>query len=109
VVQASIAMWNSESIEVLKKLWSHGQSAGQIAEQLNCSRSAVCAKLQRLGLRRAHKPPTSKPMILPARSVKSSDAKRSRPLRRPQKQAKREEYSQRELHEMLAQAVKNTG
>jgi hypothetical protein len=48
-------------------------------------------------------------MILPARSVKSSDAKRSRPLRRPQKQAKREEYSQRELHEMLAQAVKNTG
>ncbi|MDE2330008.1 MAG: GcrA cell cycle regulator, partial [Bradyrhizobium sp.] len=85
------------------------QSAGQIAERLDCSRSAVTAKLQRLGLRRAHKPPTSKPMILPARSTKSSDAKHSRPMRRAQKKkAKREEYRQQALYEMLAQAVKNT-
>lgn len=101
-------MWNSENIELLKRLWSRGQSAGQIAERLDCSRSAVTAKLQRLGLRRAHKPPTSKPMILPARSTKSSDAKRSRPMRRAHKPAKRAEYSQQELYEMLAQAVKNT-
>lgn len=102
-------MWNAENIELLKMLWSHGQSAGQIAERLDCSRSAVCAKLQRLGLRRARKPPTSKPKILSARSTKSSDTKRWRAVGKVRKQAKYVEHSQRELYEILAQAVKNTG
>jgi len=101
-------MWNDENEALLKKYWSYGHSAGQIADKLGCSRSAVCAKLQRLGLRRARKPPTSKPMILSARS-RGPDTKRSRPVRRVRKQAEREQCSQRELYEMLAQAVKNTG
>lgn len=101
-------MWNAKNIELLKTLWSHGQSAGQIAERLDCSRSAVCAKLKRLGLRRARKPPTSKPMILSVRSAKSSDVKRWRPARKVRKKAPRAEYSQRELYQMLMQAVKNT-
>lgn len=101
-------MWNAENVELLRTLWSRGQSAGQIAERLDCSRNAVCAKLLRLGLRRARKPPTSKPMILSVRSTKSADVKRWRPARKVRKKAAREEYSQRELYAMLAQAVKNT-
>ncbi|MEO6780032.1 MAG: GcrA family cell cycle regulator [Bradyrhizobium sp.] len=53
-------MWDLTKIELLEKLWTAGNSAGQIAIQLDCSRSAVCAKLQRLGLKRGRKPPTAK-------------------------------------------------
>ncbi len=102
-------MWNAENILLLRKLWSHGQSAGQIAERLDFSRSAVSAKLKRLGLKRGHKPPTCKPVILAARSA-SSGIKRYLPVRRRRKRhVEREEYSQRQLYAMLSEAVKNTG
>jgi|SRR6516225_8461911 GcrA cell cycle regulator len=102
-------MWDKENVERLRKLWLCGESAGQIAAKLNCSRSAVCAKLQRLGLRRAPKPPTSKPAILAARKAPFA-VKRSAPIQRTRKRAapKRAEYTRRQLYEMLAQAVKNT-
>ncbi|WP_298106328.1 GcrA family cell cycle regulator [Bradyrhizobium sp.] len=58
-------MWTPDNVELLKKLWGYGHSTGQIAARLECSRSAVCAKLQRLGLRREdHKP---KPVSMFAR------------------------------------------
>src|SRR6266851_5139928 len=57
--------WDAEDVALLKKLWAVGQSAAQIARRLGCSRSAVCAKLTRLGLKRSHKPPTAKPKIRP--------------------------------------------
>jgi GcrA cell cycle regulator len=57
-------MWNDVNVALLKKLWTEGQSAGQIAGRLGCSRSAICAKLQRLGLKRGRKPPTAKPTIV---------------------------------------------
>ena len=47
-----------------KKVWASGHSAAQIATRLGHSRNAVCAKLLRLGLKRAHKPPTAKPKIV---------------------------------------------
>ena len=102
-------MWNSETEELLKKLWSYGQSAGQIADKLGCSRSAVSGKLQRLGLTRARKPPTSKPVILSVRKRSTRPTEKvSQPVRRVWKKANRERSSQRELYEILAPAVRNT-
>ena len=102
-------MWNSDTEELLKKLWFYGQSAGQIADKLGCSRSAVCGKLQRLGLTRARKPPTSKPVILSVRKCSTRPSEKvSQPVRRVRKKANREGPSQRELYEILALAVRNT-
>ena len=57
-------MWDAASVVLLRKLWASGRSAGQIASRLGHSRSAVCAKLLRMGLKRGHKPPTAKPKIV---------------------------------------------
>jgi len=56
--------WDAKNVALLKNLWSVGQSAGQIARRLGCSRNAVCGRLTRLGLKRGHKPPTAKPKIM---------------------------------------------
>lgn len=43
--------WNDERVEVLKKLWSEGLSAAQIAGRLGgVTRNAVIGKVHRLGL-----------------------------------------------------------
>ena len=43
--------WNDERVELLKKMWSEGQSASQIAKELgNVTRNAVIGKVHRLGL-----------------------------------------------------------
>ena len=43
--------WNDERVEVLKKLWSEGLSASQIASRLgSVTRNAVIGKVHRLGL-----------------------------------------------------------
>jgi GcrA cell cycle regulator len=106
--------WNTKDVALLKKLWSLGQSAAQIARRLGCSRDAVCGRLTRLGLKRGYKPPTAKPKIRPT------------PKRRPamlaacacpvakkvsRKTAGRQpkEFSKRQLYAMLAEAVRNTG
>jgi GcrA cell cycle regulator len=99
-------MWNDANVALLKDLWSRGYSASDIAGKLEgCSRSAVCAKLQRLGLKRAHKPPTSKPVILSVRR-RAVEAVPRAPTAR--KSFERVNYTKRELQEMLAKAVKNT-
>jgi GcrA cell cycle regulator len=46
--------WNPKNIELLKNLWTAGHRAGQIAVQLDCSRSAVSGKVTRLGPRTQH-------------------------------------------------------
>jgi GcrA cell cycle regulator len=56
--------WDAKDVALLKKLWATGESAAQIARLLGYSRNAVCAKLLRLGLKRGHRPPTSKPKIV---------------------------------------------
>src|SRR5882757_6824762 len=33
--------WDAKNVALLKKLWAVGQSAGQIARRLGCSRNAV--------------------------------------------------------------------
>ena len=43
--------WNDERVETLKKMWSEGQSASQIAKELGgVTRNAVIGKVHRLGL-----------------------------------------------------------
>jgi GcrA cell cycle regulator len=97
-------MWNAANVRLLKTLWAKGHSSGQIAAKLNCSRSAVCAKLQRLGLQRRHAPPTAKPKIVKVPKVVAhpSPPHAQRPLARV-------EFTKRQLYEMLAAAVRNTG
>ena len=56
--------WDTEEVALLKNLWATGESAAEIARLLGHIRNAVCAKLLRLGLKRGHRPPTSKPKIV---------------------------------------------
>ena len=43
--------WTDERVELLRKLWSEGLSASQIAAQLGrCTRNAVIGKVHRLKL-----------------------------------------------------------
>jgi len=52
--------WNDERVELLKKLWSDGLSASQIAAELGgITRNAVIGKVHRLGLSGRAKSPSS--------------------------------------------------
>jgi GcrA cell cycle regulator len=52
--------WTDERVELLKKLWSDGLSASQIAAELGgITRNAVIGKVHRLGLAGRAKSPTS--------------------------------------------------
>jgi GcrA cell cycle regulator len=55
--------WTEDQENACKAMWTEGKSAAQIAAVIQCSRSAVCAKLQRLNLKRGRKQPTAKPRI----------------------------------------------
>jgi GcrA cell cycle regulator len=107
-------MWDTTSVALLKKLWTDGRSAGQIATRLGHSRNAVCAKLLRIGLRRGHKSPTAKPKIVSVPKQKRALlAACARPVDRvmsPRKPVamQPEELTKRQLYAMLAEAVKNT-
>ena len=51
--------WSDDRIEMLKKLWENGLSAGQIAAELgNVTRNAVIGKVHRLGLSGRRKSPS---------------------------------------------------
>jgi GcrA cell cycle regulator len=52
--------WNDERVELLKKLWTDGLSASQIAGELGgVTRNAVIGKVHRLGLSGRAKSPSS--------------------------------------------------
>jgi GcrA cell cycle regulator len=107
--------WDAKDVALLKKLWSVGQSAAQIARRLGYSRNSVCAKLTRLGLKRGHKPPTANPRIVSvpkrrsaqlaacAGSVDKVVSTRKPAVTQPK------EFTKRQLYAMLAEAVRNTG
>ncbi len=106
--------WDAKDVARLKKLWAVGQSAAQIARRVGYSRNAVCAKLNRLGLKRGHKPPTAKPRIRPVPKRRPALlAACARPVAKKvsRKTAGRQpkEFSKRQLYAMLAEAVRNTG
>ena len=53
-------IWTDERVELLKKLWSDGLSASQIAAELGgITRNAVIGKVHRLGLSGRAKSPSS--------------------------------------------------
>ena len=104
--------WDAKDVALLKKLWTVGQSAEQIARRLGYSRNAVCAKLTRLGLKRDHKPPTAKPQIrpvpkrIPALAACASPV--AKKVSRKVSAGKPKEFTKRQLYAMLAEAVRNT-
>ncbi|MCR9127042.1 MAG: GcrA cell cycle regulator [Rhodobacteraceae bacterium] len=59
--------WTDERVELLRKMWSDGQSASQIAKELGgVTRNAVIGKVHRLGLsNRAAGAPAAKPEAKP--------------------------------------------
>ena len=60
--------WTDERVELLKKLWSDGLSASQIAAELGgITRNAVIGKVHRLGLSGRAKSPSSAPRPRKAR------------------------------------------
>ncbi|MBX9646940.1 MAG: GcrA family cell cycle regulator [Xanthobacteraceae bacterium] len=107
--------WDAKEIAALEKLWTNGQSAGEIARSLGQSRNAVCAKLKRMGLKRGHKPPTASPRIVSApKSKPAQSAACTRPMDRVVSRKKpvvrqQNELTKNQLYAMLAQAVRNTG
>lgn len=57
-----IPTWSDDRVELLKKLWTEGFSASQIAAEIgNVSRNAVIGKIHRLGLCRDKDPRKSAP------------------------------------------------
>jgi len=107
-------MWDAANVGVLRKLWVSGHSAGQIASRLGYSRDAVCAKLQRMGLKRGHKPPTAKPKIVSVPKRRPAlIAACARPVQKvvsSRKPVKRQpkEFTKAQLNAMLADAIANT-
>lgn len=106
--------WDAKGVTLLKKLWASGHSAAQIATRLGHSRNAVSAKLLRLGLKRAHKPPTANPKIVsvPKRQP-ALLAACARPVHKIMSTPKPvspqpKELTKSQLNEMLAQAAANT-
>jgi GcrA cell cycle regulator len=106
--------WDAEDVALLKKLWAAGRSAAQIACRLGYSRNAACAKLNRLDLKRGHKPPTAKPKIRPVPKRRPAlSAACSRPptkiVSRKTVVKRPKEFTKRQLYAMPAEAVRNTG
>ena len=106
--------WDAEDVALLKTLRTAGESAAEISRILGYSRNAVCAKLLRLGLKRGHRPPTSKPKIVSvpkrkpallaacARPVDKIVSARKRVTKQPK------EFTKSQLRAMLAEATANT-
>ncbi|WP_029063904.1 GcrA family cell cycle regulator [Labrenzia sp. DG1229] len=75
--------WTNERVELLKKLWSDGLSASQIAGELGgVTRNAVIGKVHRLGLSGRAK--TSNSSAKPRRPRTSTVSPGSSPKRAPQ-------------------------
>ena len=56
--------WTDERVETLKKMWSDGQSASQIAKELGgVTRNAVIGKVHRLGLSNRAGGPVDAPLV----------------------------------------------
>lgn len=70
--------WTDERVETLKKMWTEGQSASQIAKELGgVTRNAVIGKVHRLGLsNRADEVEDIAPMSEPSKPEAKSDAAR---------------------------------
>ena len=74
--------WTDERVELLKKMWSEGQSASQIAKELGgVTRNAVIGKVHRLGLSNRAGASAPAPEKKPAKQTATS--KPSKPATKP--------------------------
>ena len=81
--------WTDERVELLKKMWSDGQSASQIAKELGgVTRNAVIGKVHRLGLSNrtasaatAKPEPKAKPAPAPKAEAKAKPAPKTEAAR----------------------------
>ncbi|WP_417724375.1 GcrA family cell cycle regulator [Salipiger sp.] len=79
--------WTDERVELLKKMWSEGQSASQIAKELGgVTRNAVIGKVHRLGLSNRTGPGTGPTPAAPVKDAKPVKEK-EKPVRPPVKPA----------------------
>ncbi|TNF17698.1 MAG: GcrA cell cycle regulator [Rhodobacteraceae bacterium] len=80
--------WTDERVELLKKMWSEGQSASQIAKELGgVTRNAVIGKVHRLGLsNRAGAAPAAK--AEPAAAAAKPAKPEAKPKPAPKAEAK---------------------
>ena len=80
--------WTDERVELLKKMWSDGQSASQIAKELGgVTRNAVIGKVHRLGLSNragaSGKPEKETEAKVEAKPVEEAPARAERPAAAP--------------------------
>jgi GcrA cell cycle regulator len=74
--------WNEERVALLRKLWTEGLSASQIAKQLGgVTRNAVIGKVHRLGL--AGRATPSRPAKRPVRTARPRIVSPTAPRMRP--------------------------
>lgn len=74
--------WTDERVELLKKLWSEGLSASQIATQLGgVSRNAVIGKVHRLKLSARGRTSSAQPRAKKAPAASNGGKTTSRPTR----------------------------
>ncbi|MFQ1699039.1 GcrA family cell cycle regulator [Loktanella agnita] len=72
--------WTDERVETLKKMWSEGQSASQIAKELGgVTRNAVIGKVHRLGLSNRAGSGTATPTKAPAKEKPAAPAAATKP------------------------------
>ena len=68
--------WTDERVELLKKMWSDGQSASQIAKELGgVTRNAVIGKVHRLGLSNRNSGASSSKTEAKAKPAAKAEAK----------------------------------
>ncbi|MGL4311387.1 MAG: GcrA family cell cycle regulator [Paracoccaceae bacterium] len=77
--------WNDERVETLKRMWSEGQSASQIAKELGgVTRNAVIGKVHRLGLsNRTGAPVKPEPKPGKAEAAETAPARETAPKPAP--------------------------
>ena len=73
--------WTDERVELLKKMWSEGQSASQIAKELGgVTRNAVIGKVHRLGLSNRAGGPEPAPAAAAPVAAKPTPVERPEPV-----------------------------
>lgn len=79
--------WTDERVETLKRMWSEGQSASQIAKELGgVTRNAVIGKVHRLGLSNrdeAEAEPAPAPAAAPAPAPEPKPEAKAKPAPKP--------------------------
>ncbi|EAQ05031.1 hypothetical protein OB2597_07095 [Pseudooceanicola batsensis HTCC2597] len=77
--------WTDERVELLKKMWTEGQSASQIAKELGgVTRNAVIGKVHRLGLSNRSGGGQAAPAAAPAATPKAEAKPKTAPKAAPE-------------------------